>query len=603
MTPSKQSNLEPFVSCHIARATMFLKQKLKKGIKVRNLEQRNLFGELLPPTIAIEESASRLGVSTATIRNWIKAKYLERVGKGRITLESLERFQEEVSGKGKLNQRANKSLKDSHDHKKTTSRFLGKMSASSDVSEKTGIAYEESLSDSYRNKEGIYYTPSAVVRDLFSAREEEISDATFCDPCCGSGNFIVRAIELGFKPEHIYGYDVDPIAVEITKARIFKSTGYESENIKVANFLDMVSKKEAAKFDYIYTNPPWGKKIAKEERALLGSMFGAGASIDTCSLFFCACIRSLEENGDLGLLVPEAFFNIATFEDARIKALQLSIERLIDYGKAFKGLVTKAQAIVIRNGNSTQTLGISCEVNGAASKRSHDSFRYNPKSIVNFYCNDEDAATLQYLLSTPHITLNNRATWGLGIVTGNNNKFVKQCFEEGYMPVYKGADIRAEGLNKCSSFIPSDMSLYQQVAPLRLYEAKEKLVYKFISSRLCFFYDDEQRFFLNSANMLIPDESFPVSTKVLGDLLSSDFMNWIFSRIFSTHKILRGDLESLPIHSQFLKDLTSFDENDYLKKLSIAKCENGTYRVKVQSWLAETHISCYRTDLLKLQAQ
>ena len=213
-----------------------------------NFKQRNLFGELLPPTIAIKESASRLGVSTATIRNWIKTKYLEQVGKGRITLESLERFQEEVSGKEKLNQRANKSLKDSHDHKKTTSRFLGKISASSNVSEKTGIAYEESLSDSYRNKEGIYYTPSAVVRDLFSAREEEISDATFCDPCCGSGNFIVRAIELGFKPEHIYGYDVDPIAVEITKARIFKSTGYENENIKVANFLDMVSEKEAAKF-------------------------------------------------------------------------------------------------------------------------------------------------------------------------------------------------------------------------------------------------------------------------------------------------------------------------------------------------------------------
>ena len=80
--------------------------------------------------------------------------------------------------------------------------------------------------------------------------------------------------------------------------------------------------------------------------------------------------------------------------------------------------------------------------------------------------------------------------------------------------------------------------------------------------------------------MLIPDESFPVSTKVLGELLSSDFMNWIFSRIFSTHKILRGDLESLPIYSQFLKDVTSFDEKNYLTKLSITKGENETYRIK-----------------------
>jgi len=557
-----------------------LKQKIKKLTKVRNLEQRNIFGELLPPTIAIEESAKRLAVSTATIRNWIKTKYLNQVGKGRITLESIERFQEEVSGKEKLNRRANKSLKDAHDHTKTTSRFLGKISASVDVSEKTGIEYEESLSDSYRNKEGIYYTPSTVVKNLFSTRNKEISDATFCDPCCGSGNFILRALELGFKPEQIYGYDIDPIAVEITKARIYKTTGYKSKNIKVANFLDIASEKEVAKFDYIYTNPPWGKKIAKEMRTLIGSKLGAGVSIDTCSLFFFACIRSLNEKGELGLLLPEAFFNIATFEDARVKALQFQIERLIDYGKAFKGLVTKAQAIVLRNIITEKSTEAVCEVNEAIYKRTTESFRCNPKSILNLYCNDGDSATLQYLLSTPHITLKNRTSWGLGIVTGNNNKFIKQYQEEGYIPVYKGADIQAEGLIKCSSFIPSYMSLYQQVAPLRLYEAKEKLVYKFISSRLCFFCDDKQRFFLNSANMLIPDDSFPVSTKVLGELLSSDFMNWIFSRIFSTHKILRGDLESLPIHSQFLKDVTSFDEKDYLTKLSIEKCENGTYRIK-----------------------
>ena len=549
-------------------------------IRDKHLKQSNLFSELLPPTINIEESADRLGTSTATIRNWIKTRYLEQAGKGRITLESLEQFQAEISGKEKLNQRANKSLKDSHDHEKTTARFLENISFSADLSEKTGIAYEQSLSDSYRNKEGIYYTPSTIVSDLFSIREVAAQDATFCDPCCGSGNFVIRAIELGFKPDHIYGYDTDPVAVEITKARIYKATGYESENIKVANFLDIASEIETVKFDCIYTNPPWGKKIAKKKRVLTGARLKAGSSIDTCSLFFFACIRSLKANGELGLLLPESFFNVATFEDARITALQLSIEKLIDYGKVFKGLVTKAQAIVLRNIVPEHSSKVSCEINGATYKRSVNSFKYNPKSILNLYCDDKDAATLKHLLSIPHITLNNKASWGLGIVTGNNKRFIKPRYESGYISVYKGADIQPAGLKRCSRFIPSDMRLYQQVAPLRLYQVKEKLVYKFISSKLCFFYDDEQRVFLNSANMLIPDESFPISSKVLGELLSSDFMNWIFSRVFNTHKILRGDLESLPIHSQFLKDASSFDEEDYLTKLTIAKGENGTYRIK-----------------------
>jgi site-specific DNA-methyltransferase (adenine-specific) len=124
------------------------------------------------------------------------------------------------------------------------------------------------------------------------------------------------------------------------------------------------------------------------------------------------------------------------------------------------------------------------------------------------------------------------------------------------------------------------LKLYQQVAPLGLYKAKEKLIYKFISSKLCFFYDDKQRFILNSANMLIPNEDFPVSTKILGELLSSEFMNWVFSRIFNTHKILRGDLESLPIHNQYLEGISSFDEDNYLNKLRIEKTKNGTYRIK-----------------------
>ena len=89
------------------------------------MEQRSLSGKIKSPTtVTIEQSASRLGVSTATIRNWIKTKYLEQAGKGRITQDSLEQFQSEVLAKEKLIQRANKSLKDAHNHEKRYPCFL-----------------------------------------------------------------------------------------------------------------------------------------------------------------------------------------------------------------------------------------------------------------------------------------------------------------------------------------------------------------------------------------------------------------------------------------------------------------------------------------------
>ncbi len=545
------------------------------------MKQLNLFEGLSSSTITIKESANRLGVSIATIRNWIKTKYLEEIEKGKITLESLEKFEEEVSGRDKLNKRANKSLKDAHDHEKISSIFLNRISSSASLSEKIGIEYEASLSDSYRNKEGIYYTPSDIVCDLFSVPEVEKQCATFCDPCCGSGNFVIRALELGFKPENIYGYDVDPVAVKMTKARIYKATNYKSDKIIVADFLEKATQKENKKFDFIYTNPPWGKKIEKKTKDKIGSILGAGGSLDTSALFFFACIKCLNDNGRLGLLLPESFFNISTFESARNKALTLSIERLINYGKIFKGLVTSAQAIVLRNKVKDASSFILCENVGNVCKRTLESFKYNPKSILNIYCNDIDSITLQYIMSIKYITLKNNALWGLGIVTGNNKKFIKSSPENGYIPVFKGADIQPGFLREAKSFIPADMSLYQQVAPLQLYKAKKKLIYKFISSNLCFFYDDKQRFILNSANMLIPKESFPVSTKILGELLSSEFMNWFFSRVFKTHKILRGDLELLPIHSQFLQNISKFDEEKYIEKLNLVKdSSNGTYRIK-----------------------
>jgi site-specific DNA-methyltransferase (adenine-specific) len=80
-------------------------------------EQFDLFGNVLPSSLTVEEAATRLGVSSATIRNWLKTDYLKPAGRGRVDIRSITYLQAEILGKAKLTQRANKSFKDSHDHK------------------------------------------------------------------------------------------------------------------------------------------------------------------------------------------------------------------------------------------------------------------------------------------------------------------------------------------------------------------------------------------------------------------------------------------------------------------------------------------------------
>ncbi len=543
------------------------------------IRQFNLFDEVEKESRTIKEVAMEAGVSTATVRNWLKTGYLEPSVRGCVSVESLNRFQKEIAGKEKLNSRANKSLRDEHDHGYITEVIDMKLDEGSTDPASIGGLYEDFLSNSYRNREGIYYTPTEIVSDLLSYTDLDPGTATFCDPCCGGGNFISQALKLGFKPENVYGYDTDPVAVKVTKERIKREAGFVSENILEADFLNEVVSSKAGLFDCIYTNPPWGKKIEKKAKEAIGRQLKAGNALDTSSLFFFACIKSLEEKGELGLLLPEAFFNISNYEATRLRVLDFTISRMVDYGKPFKGLVTKAQAIVLQKSPNNAQRTITCSSKNEIYSRTSKSFSKNPKTIFNLYCSGEDTKVLSHLFSLPYITLKDRAKWALGIVTGNNKKFSKNTHEEGYIPVYKGSDILNPELKEPTTFIPSDLSLYQQVAPKELYEADEKLIYKFISSKLSFFYDTEQRFILNSANLLIPDIDFPVPAKTLTDLLNSSFMNWIFTKLFNTHKVLRGDIEYLPIHSQFLENQI-FCEDQFFQKLGIEKQKDGSFRIK-----------------------
>ncbi len=542
-------------------------------------EQLTLFDNTVDIGITIEEAADIARVSSATIRNWIKTNYLQQIRKGLIKKSSFDDFLQNIAGSEKLNSRANKSQKDSHDHDLLVKEILNEIQYGANDIENAGNRYEVSLSNSYRNKEGIYYTPTEIVKDLLKDYLEIDKDnLTFCDPSCGSGNFIMGALEIGFKPENIYGFDIDPVAVEITKARIKAKTGFTSKNIVTADFLKYTTD-NACKYDYIFTNPPWGKKLDRNLKDFYGRMFNAGNSLDTSALFFFASMKCLNDNGVLGLLLPESFFNISVFANARKESLKYSIIRFVDYGKTFEGLVTKAQAFILKN-IKTSYNKVLCETKNKKFYRDQSTFTNNPKSIFNFYCSNTDAEIIDHIFSVSHLSLKDNAKWGLGIVTGNNSKFCINELKPGYMPVYKGSDITKDGLKEPTTFIPKDTTLYQQVAPIEFYEAKEKLIYKFISSKLCFYCDNQQRYILNSANMVIIDKSFPIYSKQLAALLSSDFMNWIFTKLFNTHKILRGDIESLPLHYDFFYQYEYFTEEKYLEYLQLTRDDNGTYRIK-----------------------
>ncbi len=279
--------------------------------------QTHIFDEIDNDLISIEKAAEIAKVSTATIRNWIKAKYIIN-DKKYVNKSSLLLFMAKNTGEKKLAKRANKLNKDEHNHELLTAEIAAKTNLAAVKDTDLGINYENNLSESYKNKEGIYYTPAHIITDMFSSISGDMEGKLFLDPCCGAGNFILAAIKLGFKPKNVYGFDTDINAVLISKKRIFDQTGFKTNNIIAADFLTAANHLQQ-KFDFIFTNPPWGKKIDKELKEKYTKMYKMGKIADTSGLFLLASLNRLADGGKLGFLLPEAFFNIATFEQIRKK--------------------------------------------------------------------------------------------------------------------------------------------------------------------------------------------------------------------------------------------------------------------------------------------
>ena len=171
-----------------------------------------------------------------------------------------------------------------------------------------------------------------------------------------------------------------------------------------------------------------------------------------------------------------------------------------------------------------------------------------------------------------------KGSWGIGVVTGNNKRFCSTEPRVGYKPIFRGEDITPKGLKSPSIYITEDLSQCQQVARMSLFNAPCKIIYKFISSRLCLFADREQRLILNSANMLLLDPHFPLSEDEVVDLFNSPFMSWLHTSIFGTSKVLRRDLESLPIFAEYF-DGRAFDESEYLRFIGVEKISDNDYRL------------------------
>ena len=129
--------------------------------------------------LSFTETAHLFQVARETVVNWVKEGFLETDDQNRITHESIQRFYRKYAGKIKLHARANKLHKEGVDIEEVSHVILEELKKEAFESS-IGDRYEQMLSESYRNKEGIFYTPMHIVDDMLKDVQAD-GDTLFLD--------------------------------------------------------------------------------------------------------------------------------------------------------------------------------------------------------------------------------------------------------------------------------------------------------------------------------------------------------------------------------------------------------------------------------------
>ena len=404
----------------------------------------------------------------------------------------------------------------------------------SDEPDLLGIVYQASLPEGVKNLKGSYYTPRRIASAMVSSLPFADGE-TFLDPCCGSGAFLISA--PCEEPDRLFGVDSDPVAVMIAKFNLLLRYPERdfTPQVVCGDFLQGAPF-PGRKFDGIATNPPWGASVGG------GAGIAEITSKESFSLFFVRSFSRLRENGTIRFLLPEAVLNVRMHRDLRTFILKnCRLDSITLHDGVFSGVATGFVDMACRKAPSAESV----RVNRGGSSFDVDISRFERNEGRLFHILDPvDSEIVDRCMGAGKYTLA-KSLWALGVVTGDNKGKLHPVPGPGLEPVYTGKEIVPYGLKAPENFISYDRSAFQQTAKEEYYRAPEKLVYKFISDKLIFSYDDRQRLFLNSANILIP--RIPgMGIRTVMALLNSELFTFLYRKLFGEVKILRGNLAQLP---------------------------------------------------------
>lgn len=133
--------------------------------------------------------------------------------------------------------------------------------------DRLGVLYQHLSSVGAKARGGVFFTPNRIIDD--SLTDLGVIPDSFLDPCCGTGRYLMRAADrFGLDPRRIFGYDSDPVAVDIARLNLllmYQDADFIPHVYCLDSLRDLANGDAGCETNHllggvhaIATNPPWG---------------------------------------------------------------------------------------------------------------------------------------------------------------------------------------------------------------------------------------------------------------------------------------------------------------------------------------------------------
>jgi type I restriction-modification system DNA methylase subunit len=509
-----------------------------------------------------------------------------------------------------------------------------------------------------RKAGGVYYTPTHIVDYIVSqtvgkkldergksgAKPEEKFTLRVLDPACGSGSFLIAAYQFlldwylqgytRYNPQkfakgrearicqsergewklstterkrilndHIFGVDIDPQAVEVTKLSLLLKVleGENSQtvtqqlalfheralpdlgkNILCGNSLigfnyfegkqiSLLNEEIAGKvnpldwdrafsdifinggFDIIIGNPPYvfggNYGIDNDDKSYFKKHFFSGVGkINLFSLFIEKAINICRKNGLVSFIVPNTILRVTSHVYIREYVCKhTAIKTIIDLGKGvFLKATTSSIILVLEKSDPINNVVTILDGIGGKANLIHQNDFINEGYLFSILIN-KDQTTIFKKINCFSINLGSLCSemiFGV-VISKNKEEVISKSPKIGYKPFIEGKDIKRYYISPINKYLLYDKKLLHRPRSQEIFEANEKIVIQRITGGkrpLNAALDTQKIYNKESLNNIILKSDAKYHIKYILGLLNSKLINWFYRTRFTNESTLTVNL-------------------------------------------------------------